>query len=47
MRFSYGRVAFFLIVGVCRIKLVLELFWWDLGEGFGSFLDDVGWILGL
>ena len=39
------RVALFLIFGVCNISVVLEPFWEGLGEGFGSFLGDFGWIL--
>ena len=42
MRFSYGRVAFFLIFGVCKIRIVLEPFWRGLGDGFRSFLGDFG-----
>ena len=47
MRFSYGRVAFFFIFGVCKIRIVLEPFWRGLGDGFRSFLGDFGWILGV
>ena len=46
MRFSYGRVAFFLIFGVSKIKIVLEPFWKGLGDGFRSFLGNFRWIVG-
>ena len=37
MRFLYGRVAFFLIFGVSKIRIVLEPFWRGLGTVFGAF----------
>ena len=44
---KHGRVALFLISGVCKIRCGFEPFWRGLGDGFRSFLDDFGWILGL